>query len=88
MIIIIILSILINISCIHATDNNTEILKDNNEYNIYVDINNGNDENSGDTWQTPMKNIQKAIDLTQTNVTSNIFEQWNFQRRWEYPHQN
>ena len=49
MIIIIILSILINISCIHATDNNTEILKDNNEYNIYVDINNGNDENSGDT---------------------------------------
>ena len=73
MIIIIILSILINISCIHATDNNTEILKDNNEYNIYVDINNGNDENSGDTWQTPVKNIQKAIDLTQTNVTSNIY---------------
>ena len=73
LIILIILTILINISCIYASDNNEEILKEDNEYNIYVNPDNGNDDNMGDSWQTPVKSIQKAIDLTQTNATSNIY---------------
>ena len=73
LIILMILTILINISCIYASDNNAEILKEGNDYNIYVNPNDGNDDNIGDSWQTPVKSIQKAIDLTQTNATSNIY---------------
>ncbi|WP_296799189.1 hypothetical protein [uncultured Methanobrevibacter sp.] len=65
LIFLIILTVLINISCIYATDHNTEILGENNEINIYVDANTGEDSNTGDSWETPVKSIGKAIDLTE-----------------------
>ena len=73
LIFLIILTVLINISCIYATENNTEILGENNEINIYVDTNTGEDSNTGDSWQTPVKSIGKAIDLTDNNKTTNIY---------------
>ena len=73
LIFLIILTVLINISCIYATENNTEILRENNEINIYVDTNTGEDSNTGDSWQTPVKSIGKAIDLTDNNKTTNIY---------------
>ena len=73
LIFLIILTILINISCINASDNNTEILNENNDHNIYINPNEGNDNNPGDSWQTPIRTIQKAIDLTDSNTTTNIY---------------
>ncbi len=73
LIFLIILTVLINISCIYATDHNTEILGENNEINIYVDANTGEDSNTGDSWETPVKSIGKAIDLTDNNKTTNIY---------------
>ena len=73
LIFLIILTVLINVSCIYATDNNTEILGENNEINIYVDTNTGEDSNTGDSWETPVKSIGKAIDLTDDNKTTNIY---------------
>ena len=73
LIFLIILTVLINISCIYATENNTEILGENNEINIYVDANTGEDSNTGESWQTPVKSIGKAIDLTENNKTTNIY---------------
>ena len=73
LIFLIILTVLINISCIYATEHNTEILGENNEINIYVDANTGEDSNTGDSWETPVKSIGKAIDLTDNNKTTNIY---------------
>jgi predicted outer membrane repeat protein len=73
LIFLIILTVLINISCIYATDNNTEILGENNGLNIYVDANTGDDSNTGYSWETPLKSIGKAIDLTDNNKTTNIY---------------
>ncbi|WP_407378950.1 Ig-like domain repeat protein [Methanobrevibacter sp.] len=73
LILLIILTIFINISSIYATDNNTEILNENDNFNLYVDINNGNNDNTGNNWDNPVKTIQKAIDLTPPNGTSNIY---------------
>ena len=72
LIFLIILTVLINISCIYATEHNTEILGENNEVNIYVDANTGDDANPGDSWENPVKSIGKAIDSTDKNKTTNL----------------
>ena len=73
LVIILIFSIFINISCISATECNADILSENNENNIYIDVNNGNDNNDGNSWQTSLQTIEKAINLTDTNTTTNIY---------------
>ena len=70
---LIILIIMINIASIHATDNSSEILNEQNKYDIYVDSNIGNDSFTGESWQTPVKTIEKAINISNTNSTINIY---------------
>ncbi|SDA67963.1 hypothetical protein, partial [Methanobrevibacter millerae] len=69
--ILLILIVLINISVIYAADNDTNTLSKSNDFNIYVDSDNGNDDYDGNSWQTPVQTIGKALSLT--NNTSNIY---------------
>ena len=64
-IIFIALIMLLNIACINAADSD--------EKNIYVDSSIGNDDNTGENWQTPIQTIEKAIQLTPNNHKTNIY---------------
>jgi len=76
-IIIIILCVLFLISSVSANElnntnlntysNNTQLANDN--LNIYVDCDNGDDSNNGNSQTNPVKSFTKALELSQDNYT-------------------